>query len=160
VLARQQANLGLAGKLAAQSAALPATQLDRALLLSALAYDITPNTPAYGSLLTSVEKTAAARFFLRGHTGPINMLVFSPTSENLILASAGEDHTVRRWDVSDPAAPKSLGAPLTGHTAGVRVVAFDPSGQWLASAGNDNQLILWNVATAQLAQQAKLNSDG
>jgi WD40 repeat protein len=157
VLARQQATLGLAGKLAAQSAALPATQLDRALLLSVLAYDIAPTTPAYGSLLTSVEKTAAARFFLRGHTGPINMLAFSPTSEKLILASAGEDGSVRLWDVEQR---QPIGAPLTGHTAGVRVVAFDPSGQWLASAGNDNQLILWNVATAQLAQQVKLNSDG
>jgi WD40 repeat protein len=156
-LARQQANLGLAGKLAAQAVALPATQLDRALLLSALAYDIAPTMPAYGSLLTSLEKTAAARFFLRGHTGQINMLAFSPVIEKLILASAGEDYTVRLWDVEQR---QPIGQPLAGHTAGVRVVAFDPSGQWLASAGNDQQLILWNVASAQLAQQVQLKSDG
>lgn len=157
VLARQQANLGLAGKLAAQSAALPATQLDRALLLSALAYDMAPTTPAYGSLLTSVEKTAAARFFLRGHTGQINMLAFSPATEKVILASAGEDHAVRLWDLEQR---QPIGEPLMGHAAAVRVVAFDPSGQRLASASVDAQLIVWEVATAQIIQQAQLNSDG
>src|SRR5262249_1487445 len=140
LLARQQANLGLSGKLAAQAAALPATQLDRALLLSALAYDIAPTTPAYGSLLTSLETTAAFLFFLRGHTGQINMLAFSPNPDKLILASAGEDHTVRLWDVDGR---QPIGAPLTGHTQGVRALAFDPSGQWLASTGDDALLILW-----------------
>ena len=122
------------------------------MLLSALAYDIAPTTPVYGSLLTSVEKTAAARFFLRGHTGPINMLAFSPHADRLILASAGEDQTVRLWDLAQR---QPLGAPLAGHTAAVRVVAFDPTGAWLASAGNDRQLILWDAAAGALNNKAR-----
>ncbi len=39
---------------------------------------------------------------------------------------------------------------LHGHSDSVRAVAFDPQGKWLASAGRDNSIILWDVGTHQM----------
>jgi WD40 repeat protein len=38
---------------------------------------------------------------------------------------------------------------LTGHQSGVNSVAFNPDGTMLASAGNDDKAMRWNVGTQQ-----------
>jgi len=53
----QQARVALAGKLASTALALPATQLDRALLLSVEANRLHPHSTTLGSLLATLEKT-------------------------------------------------------------------------------------------------------
>ena len=47
-----------------------------------------------------------------------------------MLASGGDDGTVRLWDV---ATGRQIGDPLTGHTGAVPSVAFSPDGKTLAS---------------------------
>ena len=158
MLARQQANLGLSGNLAVEASTLPATRIDRSLLLSVLAYDTAPTTQAWGSLLTNLDKTAAVQFFLRGHTKPITALAFSPKPEQLTLASGGQDNTVRLWDLAEH---KQIGQALIGHTAEVRALAFHPDGKTIASTGADSQLFLWNVGTLQrVAQKQLVSGDG
>ena len=69
-------------------------------------------------------------------------LAFSPNGR--LLASAGEDRTVRLWDV----ASGKQRAIFTGHTDDVKDVAFSPNGQLLASASggfDDNTARLWKV---------------
>jgi hypothetical protein len=42
------------------------------------------------------------------------------------LATATNEWTVLLWEVADPARPRRLGDPLTGHTNRVVAVAFAP----------------------------------
>jgi len=59
-----------------------------------------------------------------------------------MLASGGNDSTVRLWDV---AAGQPLGAPFTAGGAGVNSVAFTPDGTRLLAAGGDGIIRAWNV---------------
>jgi WD40 repeat protein len=62
-----------------------------------------------------------------------------------LLASAGEDRTIRLWDV---ATHQRVGDPLTGHQAQITALAFSPDGTQLASAGShDLTARIWDVAT-------------
>jgi WD40 repeat protein len=62
------------------------------------------------------------------------------------LATAGNDGTVRLWDV---AARRQIGEPLFGHNFAVSSVAFNPGGDVLASAGYDRTVRLWDVSSHQ-----------
>lgn len=76
--------------------------------------------------------------------GGIEALVFSP--DDTILASGGQDHVVRLWNVANR---RQIGEPLHGHGNIVRGVAFSPDGKLLASASWDGTARLWDVATRQ-----------
>lgn len=46
---------------------------------------------------------------LTGHTSWVSSAVFAPDGRT--LADAGDDGTIRLWDVTDLRAPRKLGAP-------------------------------------------------
>jgi WD40 repeat protein len=63
-----------------------------------------------------------------------------------MLASGGEDRTVRLWDVAQALAERDV---LAAHVGGVVSLAFTPDGQTLASGGSDGQIRTWAVSNGQ-----------
>jgi WD40 repeat protein/serine/threonine protein kinase len=80
---------------------------------------------------------------LRGHTGPVHSVAFSPDGKRLV--SGGYDGTVKVWDAQTGQETLSL----KGHTFEVHSVAFSPDGKRIASASNDQTVRVWDAQTGQ-----------
>jgi len=78
----------------------------------------------------------------------VNSVAFGAAADGrLLLASGGDDRTVRVWD---PVAGIPVGEPLTGHTGPVNSVAFGAGADGrllLASGGDDRTVRVWDVTT-------------
>src|SRR5437016_3187788 len=78
------------------------------------------------------------RHTLRGHTGAINRLSWSPNGQ--MLASSSEDRTVRIWDATNGLCVNTL----EGHGGWVwNVIWIDQ--RTLLSASEDSCIMLWRV---------------
>ncbi|KAL8440011.1 hypothetical protein Efla_004927 [Eimeria flavescens] len=97
---------------------------------------------------------------IKGHTGSIQDLAFSPFYQS-ILASGSEDMTIRIWDVpSDPPAGHELKDPvaiLSGSAKKVVATEWNPVADFILASGCfDGTVGLWNVDSASLASSVQL----
>jgi WD40 repeat protein len=80
---------------------------------------------------------------LRGNTGYINCIAWSP--DGRMLAVPSEDKMIRLWNAETG---KCL-STLEGHKGSVLRVAFNPKSPVLASGSEDNTIKLWNIKTGK-----------
>jgi WD40 repeat protein/serine/threonine protein kinase len=78
---------------------------------------------------------------LRGHSGEVYTVAFSPDDAGRWLASAGEDSAVKVWDSHTGQLVRSF----RGHTGLVSSVAFSPDGRRLVSGSRDKTVKVWDV---------------
>src|SRR5258706_15118026 len=79
---------------------------------------------------------------LKGHTGVVSSVAYSPDGGHILSGSA--DTTIRIWDAKSGAA---VGNPLKGHTGGVASVAYSPDGRHFISGCAYNTIRIWDAKT-------------
>ncbi|KAH7418139.1 WD40-repeat-containing domain protein [Cadophora sp. MPI-SDFR-AT-0126] len=79
---------------------------------------------------------------LRGHSGPVNAVQLRG---NTIVSCSG-DFTVKMWNIETG----NVIQTLRNHTKGLACSQFSEDSRYIASAGNDRLINVWNANTHQL----------
>ena len=101
----------------------------------------------------------------QNHSDVVYSLCWSPDGKQ--IASASRDQTVHIWDASPRARwLRSIAlfagfrySAFEGHTAQVNDVAWSPDGRYLASAGDDNSVIVWEAVSKNILTRFKAHTD-
>jgi WD40 repeat protein len=78
------------------------------------------------------------------HGGTVTAVAYSKDAIGATVASAGIDKSIKVWDVPND---RLRGEPLRRHTGPVYAIAFSADQRYLASAGWDGVIRLWDVGS-------------
>jgi len=116
-------------------------------------YDASPSPD--GKLVAAGTKNGAIHLWdtqnnwtmrsLSGHDGPVVRVAFAPDA--LTLFSAGDDGTVRVWEIESGQAEK-----LSAGNKALNDLALSADGSTLAAIGEDGLVQVWNAETGQTIQ--------
>src|SRR5206468_2908460 len=85
-------------------------------------------------------QTGQETLTLKGHTGSVHSVAFSPDGKRIVSGSA--DKTLKVWDATS--GQETL--TLKGHTGAVHSVAFSPDSKRIVSgSGDSGTLKVWNL---------------
>ena len=129
---------------------------------------------AHGTKLLSASADGTARLWdwrerrelyaFRGHAGPVYAASVDPDGTHVVTAS--EDGTVRVWPIpeltssqtkpNDGPEIKDQRLRFIGHQGAVYAADFAPDGRWVAAAGRDGRILIWDwrMASAAVRQSA------
>ena len=91
---------------------------------------------------------------LRGHTGRVSTVVFSPDGKRIVTGS--DDKTIRIWDA---ATGRQIGEPLIGHTERITSVAFSYDNKRIVSGAFDGTIRIWDVITGKQIREIIVGND-
>jgi len=105
------------------------------------------------TLLVFSAGNEATAIEIPGHVTPVNAISIS--SDSQMIASGGEDGSIRIWDLRTF---EYLGSISEG-SAGVKAIDFSPDGRTLASGYADGSIVLWAVNTGEATHRIKAHLD-
>jgi len=79
-------------------------------------------------------------------TEQMHRFAWDPSSQYLAIPGANEIRVLSR----QKAWKQEFALSKEGHTKAVSVLAFSPNGRYLASSGNDQQLLVWDFAKSEV----------
>jgi len=109
-----------------------------------IAFGIIVSDTPYDVLLWDVEKKRVSRS-LKGHTGYVQALEWSPDGRVLASGTHSADGTICLWDSKSWEPLRTL----KGHSNSVLDLAWSPDGRTIVSGGHDKVVRIWDVKTGQ-----------
>jgi WD40 repeat protein len=106
------------------------------------------STPGHSLTLWNVDRGQSLMPVIYGHTQTVSSVVFSADGET--LASASADGSIRLWDVKT----HELIGTLESQRNAVNHLALNPRSGVLASVGENDSLIIWDVDVKKWVDQA------